>query len=99
MKFLYEDVKVIFIDEISMVGSMKLAKINFRLQDLADGDNKLKFMGGISLVASGNYFLINYLSLIKMINQIPMIAISTFIKLIDINCYIYCIFYDNLLCV
>ena len=61
MKFLYEDVKVIFIDEISMVGSMKLSKINFRLQDLADGDNKLKFMGGISLVASGNYFLIQYL--------------------------------------
>ena len=29
MKFQYEDVKVIFCDEISMVGSMKLAKINF----------------------------------------------------------------------
>ena len=29
MKFQYEDVQVIFCDEISMVGSMKLAKINF----------------------------------------------------------------------
>ena len=38
MKFLYEDVWVLFIDEISMVGSKKLTKINFRLQDLADGD-------------------------------------------------------------
>ena len=53
MKFQYEDVKVIFCDEISMVGSMKLAKINFRLQDIADGSKKQEFMGGISFVASG----------------------------------------------
>ena len=55
MKHQYENVEVLFIDEISMVGSMKLTKINFRLQDLADGDNKLKFMGGRSLVSSGNF--------------------------------------------
>ena len=54
MKFQYEDVNAIFCDEISMVGSMKLAKINFRLQDLADGSKKKDFMGGISFVASGN---------------------------------------------
>ena len=36
MKFQYEDVSVLFIDEISMVGSMKLTKIHYRLQDLAD---------------------------------------------------------------
>jgi hypothetical protein len=54
MKFLYEDVWVLFIDEISMVGSKKLTKINFRLQDLADGEKKLQFMGGRSLVASGD---------------------------------------------
>ena len=54
MKFQYEDVKVVFCDEISMVGSMKLAKINFRFQDIADGSNKQEFMGGISFVASGN---------------------------------------------
>ena len=53
MKYQYEDVGVIFIDEISMVGSMKLTKINFRFQDLADGENKLKFMGGRSLISSG----------------------------------------------
>ena len=53
MKFQYEDVEVLFIDEISMVGSMKLSKINFRLQDLADGENKLKFMGARSMVPSG----------------------------------------------
>ena len=61
MKFQYEDVEIIFIDEISMVGSMKLSKINFRLQDLADGGNKLKFMGGISVAASGRDIVI-YLS-------------------------------------
>ena len=54
MKFQFEDVKVIFCDEISMVGSMKLAKINFRFQDIVDGPNKKEFMGGISFVASGN---------------------------------------------
>ena len=53
MKFQYEDVKAIFCDEISMVGSMKLAKINFRFQDIADGSKKKEFMGGISFVASG----------------------------------------------
>ena len=56
MKYQYEDVGVLFIDEISMVGSMKLTKINFRLQDLAEGENKLKFMGGKSLISSGNMF-------------------------------------------
>ena len=58
MKFQYEDAGVMFIDEISMVGSMKLTKIHFRLQDLADGNNKLKFMGGRSLVVLGNLFRI-----------------------------------------
>ena len=53
MQFQYEDVKVIFVDEISMVGSMKLAKINYRLQDLVEGSRKQDFMGGISFVASG----------------------------------------------
>ena len=54
MKFQYEDVELLFIDEISMVGSKKLSKINFRLQDFAEGENKLKFMGGRSLITSGN---------------------------------------------
>ena len=53
MKFQYEDVKVVFCDEISMVGSMKLSKINFCFQDIADGSQKQEFMGGISFVASG----------------------------------------------
>ena len=55
MKYQYENVELIFIDEISMVGSTKLTKINFRFQDLADGPNKHKFMGGISMIASGNF--------------------------------------------
>ena len=54
MKFQYEDVKAIFCDEISMVGSMKLAKINYRLQDFADGNKKHEFMGGVSFIASGD---------------------------------------------
>ena len=36
------------------VGSSKLTKINFRLQEMADGADKQKFMGGKSMVVSGN---------------------------------------------
>ena len=55
MKFQYEDVKVVFCDEISMVGSKKLAKINYRFQDLAEGSKKQEFMGGLSFIALGKY--------------------------------------------
>ena len=50
-----KDVALFICDEISMVGSMKLAKINFRFQDIADGIKKREFMGGISFVASGEF--------------------------------------------
>ena len=53
MKFQFEDVFAVFCDEISMVGSKKLLKINFRLQDLADGIKKQEYMGGKSFIASG----------------------------------------------
>ena len=46
MKFMYEDLKLIVVDEISMVGAMKLSKINYRMQDLAEGSRKQQFMGG-----------------------------------------------------
>ena len=55
MKYQFEDVCTIFCDEISMVGSMKLLKINYRLQDLVDENRCKEYMGGISFVASGNY--------------------------------------------
>ena len=54
MRFQYDEVHVIFCDEISMVGSMKLAKINYRLQDIAEGSDKHDFMGGKSFIASGD---------------------------------------------
>ena len=53
MKFQFEDVFAVFCDEISMVGSKKLLKINFRLQDLADGIKKQEYMGGKTFIASG----------------------------------------------
>ena len=34
LRFLYEDLKVIFLDEVSMVGTDMLARINFRLQEI-----------------------------------------------------------------
>ena len=53
MKFQFEDVRLICCDEISMVGSTKLTKINFRFQDIAEGEKKNAFMGGVSFIASG----------------------------------------------
>ena len=49
--FLYETVRIVFCDEISMVGSCKFTKINFQLQDIFC--NK-QFMGGLSFVAVGD---------------------------------------------
>ena len=54
MKFEFEDVYAIFCDEISMVGSKKLLKINYRLQDLVDQSRSKEYMGGISFIASGD---------------------------------------------
>ena len=68
MKFQYDAVKVMFCDEISMVGSMKLAKISYRLQDLAEGSRKHDFMGGVSFVASGNLILFSRNTSISLIN-------------------------------
>ena len=53
MKHQFEDLSVIFCDEISMVGSMKLLKINYRLQDLVHDSRCKDYMGGVSFVASG----------------------------------------------
>ena len=52
LRFLYEDLIVIFIDEVSMVGSDMLAKINFRMQDIM---GNTEFMGGVSIVCTGDF--------------------------------------------
>ena len=54
MKFLYDEVEVVFVDEISMVGCNKLTTINFRMQDYSEGNNKTKFMGNRSFIACGD---------------------------------------------
>ena len=50
--FLYSDLLVIFIDEISMVGCDKFASINFTLQKIFGNS---EFMGGISIVTTGDF--------------------------------------------
>ena len=52
LRFLYEDLQVIFIDEVSMLGSDMLAKVNFRLQDIM---GNTEFMGGVSIVCTGDF--------------------------------------------
>ena len=52
LTFLYEDVSVVFCDEISMVGSSKFTRMNFQLQDIT-GRNE--FMGGLTFIAVGDF--------------------------------------------
>ena len=59
MKYSYEDVSILFLDEVSMVGSSKLLKINYRLQDISVSTNYKEYMGGKSLVASGKFMFFN----------------------------------------
>ena len=56
LKFKYDEVTTLFLDELSMVGSGKLTKINFRLQDLADGKDKNKFLGNRSSCGAGDFW-------------------------------------------
>ena len=55
MKHQFEDLCLIVVDEISMVGASKLLKINFRLQDLFGGSRKQEYMAGINFIASGKH--------------------------------------------
>ena len=57
MRHNFEDVSIMFLDEVSMVGASKLLKINYRLQDLTYGERSKMYMGGISCVASGIFLL------------------------------------------
>ena len=52
LRFLYEDLKVIFLDEVSMVGSDMLARMNFRMQEIMGNQ---RFMGGVSMVETGDF--------------------------------------------
>ena len=52
LQFLYEDLAVLFLDEVSMVGPNKLKDMDFRMQDIMM--NK-KFMGGVSMVICGDF--------------------------------------------
>ena len=45
LKHQFEDLSVVFCDKILMVGSMKLLKINYRLQDLIDNSRKKRLYG------------------------------------------------------
>ena len=52
LRFLYEDLKCIFLDEVSMCGSDMMAKMNFRMQEIMGNSN---FMGGVSVVCTGDF--------------------------------------------
>ena len=52
LTFTYENLLSGFIDEISMVGSNKFARINFRLQDIRGSKD---FMGGIPVITTGDF--------------------------------------------
>ena len=52
LSFMYEDVAVLFCDEISMVGSSKFTKMNFQMQDIRGSS---EFMGGLPFIAVGDF--------------------------------------------
>ena len=52
LRFLYQDLRVIFLDEVSMVSSDKLTIMNFRLQEIL---GNTEFMGGVSVVCTGDF--------------------------------------------
>ena len=52
LRFIYEDLKVIFLDEVSMCGCDTLYDINIRLQTIRG--NRL-FMGGVSVICFGDF--------------------------------------------
>ena len=60
MRHQFEDLCMIICDEISMCGSMKLLKINYRLQDIFGGSRQQEYMAGISFIASGIIFVYNF---------------------------------------
>ena len=55
LAFEYENVVVLYCDEVSMVGANKLAAINYRMQELAQGTKKREFMGGKAFVVAGDF--------------------------------------------
>ena len=55
MAFEYEDLALIIVDEISMVGSNKHMVMNYRLQHMAQGPQKNEFMGGKHILAVGDF--------------------------------------------
>ena len=52
LHFMYEDLKVIFLDEVSMVGTDMLTKMHFRMHEIT---GNRKFMGGVSIVCTGDF--------------------------------------------
>ena len=52
LRFLYEDLLCIFLDEVSMVGSDQLAKMNYRMQEIM---GNTEFFGGVSVVSTGDF--------------------------------------------
>ena len=54
LAFEYEDVAAVICDEISMVGTNKLAAINYQMQGMASSEKRNMFMGGKSFIAAGD---------------------------------------------
>ena len=52
LQFMFEHLQVVFLDEVSMVGTNKFKEMDFRLQDIMMNN---KFMGGVSMVICGDF--------------------------------------------
>ena len=55
LKYVYDEVSLLYFDELSMIGCNKFAKVNYQLQSLQEGEGKNQFLGGKSAVFGGDF--------------------------------------------
>ena len=55
LKYVYDEVSLLYFDELSMIGCNKFAKVNYQLQSLQEGEGKKQFLGRKSAVFRGDF--------------------------------------------
>ena len=72
LRFMYEDLKVIFLDEVSMLGTNLFTKMNFRLQDIMQYSNQRQDVLELNIYWTQGQFLKRLDWLHKNLNSLSM---------------------------
>ena len=67
LKFTYENVSTIFLDECSMLGANKLAKMNYQVQSFQEGSAKREFFGKKNIIFGGDLRYAHKVTIFKSI--------------------------------